>query len=185
MLFRSVGNLLDITRLEAGSLDFKREMADLAEIIETALRRATRVLAHHRVAVDLEADLPLVNIDAALFEQALFNLLDNAAKYTPGGSVVGIRAHRSPAGVAVDVEDEGEGIPPDQLERIFDKFHRAHDGDGRPVGTGLGLAICRGFIEGIGGHVVAANRSDRQGARFTITLPIQVAVAAPLVQDKV
>ena len=184
-LNRFVGNLLDITRLEAGSLDFKREMADLAEIIETALRRATRVLAHHRVAVDLEADLPLVNIDAALFEQALFNLLDNAAKYTPGGSVVGIRAHRSPAGVAVDVEDEGEGIPPDQLERIFDKFHRAHDGDGRPVGTGLGLAICRGFIEGIGGHVVAANRSDRQGARFTITLPIQVAVAAPLVQDKV
>jgi two-component system sensor histidine kinase KdpD len=184
-LNRFVGNLLDITRLEAGSLDFKRETADLAEIIETALRRATRVLAHHRVAVDLEPDLPLVSVDAALFEQALFNLLDNAAKYAPKGSLVRIRAYRAAKAVAIDVEDEGEGIPADQLERIFDKFHRAHDGDGRPVGTGLGLSICRGFIEGIGGHVVAANRSDRSGARFSITLPVQAAMAEPLVQDSV
>ena len=160
-------------------------MTDLAEIIETALRRATRVLARHRVALEVPADLPLVHIDAALFEQALFNLLDNAAKYAPAGSLVRIRAGRTADSVVVEVEDEGEGIPADQLERIFDKFHRAHEGDGRPVGTGLGLSICRGFIEGIGGRVVAANRSDRPGARFTITLPIQAAAVAERVQDKV
>ncbi|HUN50491.1 MAG TPA: sensor histidine kinase KdpD [Candidatus Sulfotelmatobacter sp.] len=184
-LNRFVGNLLDITRLEAGTLDFKREMADLAEIIETALRRATRVLARHRIALDIAADLPMVLIDAALFEQALFNLLDNAAKYAPAGSLVRIRAARAADSVIVEVEDEGKGVPADQLERIFDKFHRAHEGDGRPVGTGLGLSICRGFIEGIGGRVVAANRSDRPGARFTITLPIQAAAVPERMQDEV
>ena len=177
-LNRFVGNLLDTTRLEAGTIEFKREMVDLAEIVETALRRAARILAHHKVAVDLAADLPMVPIDISIFEQALFNLLDNAAKYAPRGSQVRIRGYKSGHSVAIEVEDEGPGIPPDQLELIFDKFHRASEGDNRAAGTGLGLSICRGFVEGMGGRVAAANRSDRSGARFTITLPVREAAAA-------
>jgi two-component system sensor histidine kinase KdpD len=177
-LNRFVGNLLDTTRLEAGTIDFKREMVDLAEIVETALRRAARILAHHKIEVDLAADLPMLSIDIALFEQALFNLLDNAAKYAPRGSLVRIRGYQSGRSVALEVEDEGPGIPPEQLERIFDKFHRASEGDSRPAGTGLGLSICRGFVEGLGGRIAAANRSDRSGARFTITLPIPETASA-------
>jgi two-component system sensor histidine kinase KdpD len=177
-LNRFVGNLLDTTRLESGTIEFKREMVDLAEIVETALRRAARILAHHRVEVDLAADLPMVSIDIAIFEQALFNLLDNAAKYAPRGSLVRIRGYGTGRAVAIEVEDEGPGIPAEQIERIFDKFHRASEGDNRPAGTGLGLSICRGFVEGMGGYIVASNRTERSGARFTITLPIPEAASA-------
>jgi len=177
-LNRFVGNLLDTTRLEAGIIEFKREMVDLAEIVETALRRAARILAHHRVEVDLAADLRMVSIDVAIFEQALFNLLDNAAKYAPRGSLVRIRGYGVGRSVAIEVEDEGPGIPPEQLERIFEKFHRASEGDNRPAGTGLGLSICRGFVEGLGGRIAAANRTDRSGARFTITLPVPESASA-------
>jgi two-component system sensor histidine kinase KdpD len=171
-LNRFVGNLLDITRLESGTLQFRRETVDLREIVETALRRAARILAQHRVEVELPPDLPMLEADPPLVEQALFNLLDNAAKYAPKGSLVRIRARREGELATIAVEDEGEGIPPDQLERIFDKFQRAQEGDSRPAGTGLGLSICRGFVEGMGGRVWAANRADRSGARFTIELPI-------------
>ncbi|HTS93342.1 MAG TPA: sensor histidine kinase KdpD [Stellaceae bacterium] len=179
-LNRFVGNLLDITRIESGTLQFHREAVDLREIVETALRRATRILEQHRVQVDLPSDLPMLEADPPLLEQALFNLLDNAGKYAPKGSSIRIAAHREGERVAVAVEDEGEGIPPDQIERIFDKFHRAHAGDSRPAGTGLGLAICRGFVEGMGGRVSAANRGDRSGARFTIELPVAPVAATAL-----
>jgi len=169
-LNRFVGNLLDITRLESGTLQLHRETVDLREIVETALRRATRILERHRVEVDLPPDLPMLEADPPLLEQALFNLLDNAGKYAPKGSLVRIAARRDGERVTIAVEDEGEGVPPDQLERIFDKFHRVQEGDSRPAGTGLGLAICRGFVEGMGGDVKAANRGDRSGARFTIEL---------------
>ncbi|MBI1779498.1 MAG: sensor histidine kinase KdpD [Proteobacteria bacterium] len=171
-LNRFVGNLLDMTRLEGGSLEFRLELVDLSEIIETALRRASRILAQHRVEMDLAADLPMINVDVALFEQAVFNILDNAAKYSPRGTSIAIRASAVDGKVKIAIEDEGEGIPPDQLERIFDKFHRVREGDSRPAGTGLGLAICRGFIHGMGGRVWAANRADRAGARFMIELPV-------------
>ncbi len=171
-LNRFVGNLLDITRLEAGTLTFKREAADLIEVIETALRRAARILARHRVTVDIAPGLPMVQIDVSLFEQALFNLLDNAAKYAPDGSQVRIFTEAASDTVRVGVEDEGPGIPPDQIAHVFDKFQRAELGDGRQAGTGLGLSICRGFIEGLGGRIVAQNRSDRSGARFIIILPM-------------
>ncbi len=171
-LNRFVGNLLDITRLEAGTLTFKREAVDLVEVIETALRRAARVLAHHRIVVDVPSGLPMVEIDVSLFEQALFNLLDNAAKYSPAGSHIRIAAEAVGKSVRIAVEDEGSGIPPEQIAHVFDKFQRAAQGDGRPAGTGLGLSISRGFIEGLGGRIVAENRLDHSGARFIVTLPM-------------
>ena len=171
-LNRFIANLLDMTRLESGAITPNRAAHDLAEIVGSALQRAGRVLAGHHVTVDLADDLPMVDIDPVLFEQVLFNLLDNAAKYAPEGTTVGIEAGRTVSGgVALRVIDEGEGIPPEELERVFDKFHRVRKGDSVRAGTGLGLAVCRGFVEAMGGTIVPGNRVDRPGAVFTVTLP--------------
>jgi len=178
-LNRFVGNLLDMTRLESGALALRREMLDVGELIETALRRASRLLSHHRIKIHLDADLPMISGDAILLEQALFNLLDNASKYAPTDSLVRVSALSSENTFRIDVADEGPGIPADQLERIFDKFHRVAGGDKRTAGTGLGLAICRGFVQALGGTVVAANRTDRSGAVFTIMLPLNAEAGAP------
>ena len=122
--------------------------------------------------LDLATDMPMVALDAVLFEQALFNLLDNAAKYASSGTTIGIRGWRDPESVVLQIVDEGEGIPQDDLENIFDKFYRVQKTDQVRAGTGLGLAISRGFVEAMHGSIVAANRVDRKGAVFTVTLPI-------------
>jgi two-component system sensor histidine kinase KdpD len=170
-LNRFVGNLLDMTRLEAGAIELKPEVADLTEVVGTALQRAGKLLAEHRVEVEMAADLPMQRVDYLLLEQALFNLLDNAAKYAPPGSKVRLRARREGSAALIEVIDEGPGIPAADLERIFDKFYRVHAQDRQRAGTGLGLAVCRGFIGALGGTVSASNRSDRSGAVFTIRLP--------------
>ena len=171
-LNRFIGNLLDMTRLESGAIVPRSSMADLSEIVGSALERASRILEQHRIEVRLPADLPMLRLDVVLFEQVLFNLLDNAAKYTPAGSVIDFQARQGNGAVELRIIDEGEGIPAADLERIFDKFYRVHATDRRRVGTGLGLAICRGFVEAMGGHIEAGNRTDRPGAVFTLTLPV-------------
>ncbi len=171
-LNRFVTNLLDMTKLEAGVLELKSAMIDLGEIVGTALERARKVLQRHSVVVDLPSDLPMVRVDFVLFEQVLFNLLDNAAKYAPPGTSVAVRARRRDGSVAIEILDEGGGIAPEHLPHIFEKFYRIRRADRQRAGTGLGLAICRGFVEAMGGNVEAANRSDRSGAVFTVTLPI-------------
>ncbi|WP_428533779.1 ATP-binding protein [Rhodopila sp.] len=172
-LNRFIGNLLDMTRLESGALAPRTGLAELSDVIGSALHRAGTILAAHRVKLDLEADLPLLALDMVLFEQVLFNLLDNAAKHAPAGSLITIGASHDGDTVTLRVTDEGEGIPAAELERIFEKFHRA-GGDRRRAGTGLGLAICRGFVEAMGGTISARNRNDRPGAVFIITLPVPI-----------
>ena len=171
-LNRFVSNLLDMTRLESGAIDLKLELIDVAEIVGSALQRAGSVLAGHRVEVNIAPHLPMLRLDAVLFEQVLFNLLDNAAKYSPIGSRIDIRASRDGELVEIEVVDEGPGIPPADLERIFDKFYRVQAQDRRHAGTGLGLAICRGFVEALGGWIVARNRRDGSGAVLTIRMPV-------------
>ena len=121
----------------------------------------------------------MVAVDFVLFEQVLFNLLDNAAKYAPPGTVIRLKARRAGDRVFLQVLDEGDGISPEDLERIFDKFYRVQAADRRRAGTGLGLAICRGFVEAMGGTITAANRTDRTGAAFTIELPVPVETRLP------
>ena len=171
-LNRFVSNLLDMTRLESGAIELKLDLLDVGEIIGSALQRAGNVLAAHRVEVNIEPNLPMLRLDAVLFEQVLFNLLDNAAKYSPAGSNIEVRATRDGELIEIEVVDEGPGIPPADFERIFDKFYRVHAEDRRRAGTGLGLAICRGFVEALGGWIVARNRRDRSGAVLTIRLPL-------------
>jgi two-component system sensor histidine kinase KdpD len=171
-LNRFIANLLDMTRLEAGAIEPHTDLVHLDDIIGSALQRAGKVLGQHHVMVDLAPDLPMLRLDPVLFEQVLFNVMDNAAKYSPAGSEIRVTALRQGNTVQLQVMDNGEGIPPTDLERIFDKFYRVHAGDNRGVGTGLGLAICRGFVEAMGGTIFAGNRQDKRGAVFTITVPI-------------
>ncbi len=171
-LNRFVGNLLDMTRLESGAIDMRLDLIDVAEIVGAALERAGSVLVQHRIEVEIAAELPMLRLDAILFEQVLFNLLDNAAKYAPPGSRIDLRAHRDNDLVAIEVIDEGPGIPSGDLERVFDKFFRVQAQDRRRAGTGLGLAICRGFVEAQGGRIEATNRQDCSGAVVTIRFPV-------------
>jgi two-component system sensor histidine kinase KdpD len=171
-LNRFIANLLDMTKIESGAITPNLAPHDLSEIVGSALRRANKILSGHRVHLDLAADIPMVRVDAVLFEQALFNLLDNAAKYAAAGTTIGVRSWRDRDSIVLQIIDEGEGIPQGDLEHIFDKFYRVQKTDQVRAGTGLGLAISRGFVEAMQGTVTAANRADRKGAVFTITLPI-------------
>jgi len=171
-LNRFIGNLLDMTRLEAGRIEPQTGLVDLSDVIGAALRRAGRILAGHRIELKLQQDLPMLALDMVLFEQVLFNLFDNAAKYAPASSLIRVTAWREDDLVRLQILDEGDGIPDAALEHVFDKFYRAREDDRRRAGTGLGLAICRGFVEAMGGTIAAANRKDRLGAVFTISLPV-------------
>ncbi|MEA2756738.1 MAG: two-component system, OmpR family, sensor histidine kinase KdpD [Aliidongia sp.] len=177
-LNRFVGNLLDMTRLESGALEPKRGYVDIGEIVGSSLDRTGKILGRHKIAVEITPDLPMLDVDAVLLEQVLVNLLDNAGKYAPSGSEIRVEAYRSPATITIDVIDEGPGIPHDALERIFDKFYRVRAGDRQRAGTGLGLAICRGFVEALGGTIVALNRPDRSGAILRVSFPADLGIEA-------
>ncbi len=114
----------------------------------------------------------MINLDAVLFEQVLFNVLDNAARYAPPGTTIRVQSWLDADTICLQILDEGDGIPPGDLENIFDKFYRVQKGDQVRAGTGLGLAISRGFVEAMHGTISAANRTDRKGAVFTITMPV-------------
>jgi two-component system, OmpR family, sensor histidine kinase KdpD len=171
-LSRYITNLLDMTRLEAGAISPRLELVHLDEIIGGALRRAYGILAGRGVVLELANRLPLVRVNPILFEQVLFNLLDNAAKYACPGTEVRIRTWCEACWVHVAVLDESNGICPIDLERIFEKFYRIERSDHGQGGSGLGLAICRGFVEAMGGEIVAGNRSDPTGSIFTITFSV-------------
>jgi two-component system sensor histidine kinase KdpD len=174
-LNRFIANLLDMTKLESGAIVPNTARHDIGEIVGSVLRRASKILVHHKISLELAADLPMLELDAVLFEQVLFNLLDNAAKYSPADTTISIRSLRDREAVSLQIIDQGGGIPPAELESVFDKFYRAQKGDHVRPGTGLGLAISRGFVEAMHGTISAANRADRSGAVLTIRLPIPAA----------
>ena len=171
-LNRFIANLLDMTKLESGAIVPNLALHDIGEVVGSALQRGAKILAQHQVLLDMSADLPMLDIDAVLFEQVLFNLLDNAAKYSPAETTISIRGFQDGEWVHLAIADEGEGIPPAEVETVFEKFYRAQKGDHVRPGTGLGLAISRGFIEAMHGRITAANRGDRSGAVMTIRMPI-------------
>jgi two-component system, OmpR family, sensor histidine kinase KdpD len=176
-LQRFSDNLVQMTRLEAGALDVRRELVDIGEVVAGAVARARSVLIPRAVTIDIPAKLPTLRLDPVLVEQALHNLLENAAKYTPPDATVSITATEVGNEIVLTIADTGPGFPADESERIFDKFHRVPAARNHQ-GTGLGLAICRGFIEAHGGTITATNRVDRSGAIFTIMLP-RPGAAAP------
>jgi two-component system sensor histidine kinase KdpD len=170
-LNRFIANLLDMTKIESGAMEPNKALHYAGDIVGSTLRRSAKILARHRVTVDMPVDLPMIRVDPVLFEQVLFNLLDNAAKYAPDGTAIRIEAWADSDSVIFQVMDEGLGIPPADLERVFDTFYRVRKGDQVRAGTGLGLSICRGFIEAMAGTITASNRTAGTGAVFTIRLP--------------
>jgi len=167
-LNRLVRNLLDMTRLQGGAVELRREWQPLEEVVGTALGRLEGALAQRRVTVDLPPDLELVPIDGGLIEQVLLNLLENALKYTPPRSPIDVSARPENGAVVVTVADRGPGLPPGDEQRVFDKFYRGGQG-GR--GSGLGLAICQGIVQTHGGWITAENRAGG-GAVFHFSLPL-------------
>ncbi|MBY5359563.1 sensor histidine kinase KdpD [Rhizobium leguminosarum] len=170
-LNRFIANLLDMTKIESGAMEPNHALHYAGDIIGSALRRAAKILDGHKTEMSIPAELPMVRVDPVLFEQVIFNLLDNAAKYAPEASVIHIEGWADADNVVVQISDEGPGIPPADLNRVFDTFYRVRKGDQVRAGTGLGLSICRGFIEAMGGTITAGNRTGRPGAVFTIRLP--------------
>jgi two-component system sensor histidine kinase KdpD len=168
-LERLLANLLDMTRLESGGLEPKREWVPLEEIVGSALGRLEAQLAGREIHTELPEDLPLAFGDPVLLEQLLLNLLENVAKHTPSGSPVELRAREVDGALELELADRGPGLAPGDETRIFEKFQRgARTGSG---GVGLGLAICRGIAAAHGGSLTAENRPGG-GAVFRLLLPL-------------
>jgi two-component system sensor histidine kinase KdpD len=169
-LNRLVGNLLDMTRLESGALHLKRELSDIQDLVGAVLGETEKRLGKREVKIDIPDDLPLVPMDFVLIVHSLVNLIENAIKYSPDQSLLEIKAWEEKNEMFIAVLDQGVGIPPDDITRIFDKFYRVQ----RPelvTGTGLGLAISKGIVEAHGGRIWAENRVSG-GTVFTIALPM-------------
>jgi two-component system sensor histidine kinase KdpD len=174
-LNRFIENLLDMSRIDAGVVRAKRESVEVADLVDHAVEHSRPVLQKRTISRDVSSALPRVVADSALAETALVNVLENAAKYSPDGSVILVRAYRKNQSVVIEVCDDGEGFPAAALPRLFDKFERGVEGDGRPAGTGLGLAIARGFLQAQGATIEAACRAEHTGAVVSLTFPIDEA----------
>ena len=175
-LNRFIEGLVELARIEAGELRLGRRWGTIEEMIEAALTRARKVTAEYQVEVDIEKDLPIVLVDARAVSEVIYLIVDNAAKYSPGGTIIRITACRAEADmIRVGIEDDGPGVPIELRERVFDKFFRAlsESGSSRnlPSGMGMGLSIARGIVEAHGGRIWIESGS-RAGARVLFTLPI-------------
>ena len=180
-LNRLIGNLLDMTRLESGTLAPRKEWNSLEEVVGAALARLSPALRERPVRLHLPRDLPLVQLDGVLFEQVVRNLVENADKYSPPGTPIEIAAGIQGDELRLEVSDHGPGIESGEEQRLFEKFYRGANAPGRP-GAGLGLAICEAITRAHGGTVTAANRAGG-GAVFTVWLPLDGA-SAPVPEEE-
>nr|WP_319527684.1 sensor histidine kinase KdpD [Pseudomonas laurentiana] len=171
-LDRYIQNLLDMTRLGHGGLTLARDWVAPADIVGSALNRLRVVLAPFQLHAEVPADLPLLYVHAALIEQALINVLENAARFSPPQGRLDLCVTIEEKMLCFAVSDQGPGIPPNERERIFDMFYTAARGDRGGQGTGLGLAICQGMIGAHGGHIRVAEGIDGQGTCITLCLPL-------------
>jgi two-component system sensor histidine kinase KdpD len=171
-LDRYIQNLLDMTRLGHGTLKLERDWVSVADIIGSAKQRLKRFFPHVEVIYQAEEHLPLLFVHAALLEQGLFNILENAAKYTPDGEAVTVSVSHHADRCCIEIEDRGPGIPEPLREKVFDMFYVVADGDSKRHNTGMGLAICRGMIGAHGGTVKATSARVGSGSLFIVELPL-------------
>jgi two-component system sensor histidine kinase KdpD len=169
-LNRFIEGMVGLAQLEAGTSPTKTSLATLDEILPIALERAASLPGNHIVRVSQQAELPLVRADARAVAEVLYNLLENAAKYSPPGSTITISAGADSRNVNVAINDEGSGIPADMREKVFEKFVRL--GDVNHDGMGLGLAIARGIVEAQGGKIEIRHGDGGRGTKVVVTLPI-------------
>lgn len=169
-LNRLVGNLLDMTRMEAGALRISRKPCELRDVLGASLEQLREEIGNRNIKIDIPRDFPEVCMDFSFMMKVFLNLIDNALKYSPQDAPIDIKAALIQDKIKIEIKDQGFGVPEGDLTRIFDKFYRVE----RPqqiTGTGLGLSICKGIVEAHNGELVAQNNPDK-GATFTITLPL-------------
>ena len=176
-LNRPVSNLLDLSRIEGGSLKSQQSWQDLETVIDDVVDRLRPVISEHQVRVEMPDQMPPVFFDPVEIGEVIYNLIENAAKYSPPKTQIEVSARVESEAALVSVEDRGPGVPASALAHLFDPFYRGIDGRPRPQGLGLGLAIVKGLVEAHGGRVWAENRAGG-GARFTFTLPLNHMPAA-------
>lgn len=167
-----IQNLLDMTRLGYGGLRLERDWIGLDEIVSVVIRRIKPLLNGHAVNTRLAVDMPLLYVHAALIEQAIYNVLENAVKHSPPGAPVRLDTRLSDGYLVIDIRDKGPGIPVSERERVFDMFYTLNRRDRHSAGTGLGLAICKGMIGAHGGDVEILDNDEGRGCLFRIRLPL-------------
>jgi two-component system sensor histidine kinase KdpD len=176
-LNRYVGNLLDMTRLEGGGLKTKSEWTDVRDVLGAAIDRVSRRVGERAITREFPAELSMIRTDATLLEQAVVNILENAIAYSIDKTEIEVAAYEDLRNVVISIEDEGRGIPTQELQGIFDKFKRIEEPSDRGKGVGLGLSISKGFVEAMGGRIAAASpihgepASGMRGTRILISLP--------------
>jgi two-component system sensor histidine kinase KdpD len=168
-LNQQVENLLNMSRLESGFVQLKKDWCDVNELVYTTINRLEENSKHHVMEVDIPEGLPLFRLDEGLMEQVLQNIILNAVTYTPQASIITIKAAcKDQKYCVITIEDNGKGFPPEEIDRVFDKFYRLQHS--KTGGTGLGLSIAKGFVEAHDGTITAEN-APLGGALFTITIP--------------
>lgn len=175
-LDRFVEGLTKLARIQSGEMHLHRQWSSLEEIISAALQRAEPRTRNYQLEVWIETELPAIKVDDHAISEVIYTLVDNAAKYSPTGSTIRVRAMPQDGSIVLSVEDSGPGIPADMRERVFEKFFRAMRdgdvGDRRVSGTGMGLAIARGIVEAHSGKIWIEDRPDHAGANFLVSLPV-------------
>jgi K+-sensing histidine kinase KdpD len=176
-LNRFIEGLVELARIEAGDLQLRRRWGTVDEMIEMALARANPLVAQHTVQVDIQSELPVVLVDARAVSEVIYTLVDNAAKYSPSGTIIHISASRALGDmIRITVEDRGGGVAPDLRDRVFDKFFRAigedHASRSQPPGTGMGLSIAKGIVDAHGGRIWIESGEAGTGTRVVFELPI-------------
>jgi K+-sensing histidine kinase KdpD len=178
-LDRFIGSLMELARIEAGEMQLRRRSSPVDVIILAAMKRAEPRTRDHRIELWLDDELPAINVDEPALVEAIYVLVDNAAKYSDPGSTIRVSANSGDKGtVHVVVEDQGKGIPHELRERVFDKFFRAmRNGDqAQPFGTGMGLAIAQGIVEAHGGRIWVEDGAAGHGTKFVVALPTNASV---------
>jgi two-component system sensor histidine kinase KdpD len=166
-----VNDILDISRLEAGGMKLEKDNYHLSEIINSIEGRLAKLTEHHRLTINVPSELPEVYVDEGRIGQVITNLVENAAKYAPEGSEISIGAEQASDEIIVSVTDEGEGVPPELQDKLFDRFYQTESiVTGRKKGTGLGLSICKGIVEIHGGRIWVESKLG-EGAKFSFSLP--------------
>jgi two-component system sensor histidine kinase KdpD len=179
-LNRLVGNLLDLSRIDSGTLRPEKGWYDIAALVQEVVGRLRPLAPAHSLSIDLPANLPPMHFDYVEIDQVVSNLVENAVKYTPDGTEIVVSVRMEDGAVRIEVADRGPGIPQDALPHLFDAFYRAPGRERSVAGSGLGLAVAKGLVEAHGGHIRAGNR-EGGGARFSFTIPVE----GPLVAEEV
>jgi len=179
-LNRYTQNLLDMTRLGFGQLRLERDWVSVEEILSVVKKRLKPLLTRNDLQQEISPDLPPLYVHAALLEQAIFNVIDNAIKFSPEGATIDVCCSKQESNIIINIYDKGPGIPEDERERVFERFHTAEKGDRRKSGSGLGLTICRGMIAAHGGTVTIHNGRHQSagGCCVRISIPIEASEKA-------